>query len=239
MANTADKRVGVEIISVPEHLAGGREKIEHLLDAAVRHINATYTRKGMEVVLEVGKYVLDTFFDGDSASFREHAGSHVTFRQLAERDDLQMSHVWIWRAVGVVDQLHVLPEAAATQLPYTHHTLLLPLKSEKKKRTLAERAIEDGWSKRKLEDEVKKARKKERGAKKVGRPALPAFVRTLNKLAKLSVDDADLWGGQDDIDTLAPEEAERLWKAAAGMKLRCEELQKKLQPKVPGFTERG
>jgi len=229
--------VPVEVIDTPEQLRGGREVDPGLLDGAVERINEIYVRKGMETVLGVGRYVLDTFFDGDAANFRDHAKGHATFRQLAEREgDLHMSHVWIWRAVSIVDQLQALPEGADTQLPYTHHTLLLPVKSEKKKAKLAQKAMDEGLSKRDLEAEVRKVRTKEKGASKAGRPPLPRFVKTVHKIEKLAVDDEELWGDLEDFDKLDSDEADRLYKAVTGMKLRCERVQEVLQDKVPGFS---
>ena len=224
-----------EIIDVPGELSGGREVSDALLDHAVTWLNQTYVRRGMETVQEIGRFVIDTFFAGHVDSFREHGRNHVSFRALAKREDLRVSYQWLWRAVSIVLQLEALPEAAATKLPYTHHTLLLPIKDEKKKAKLANKAMEKGLSKREFELAVRKVRDKERGGSRVGRRPLPRFIKTINKLEKLAVESDDLWGDIEEIGVLGGEEAQRLYSAVTGMKLRCERLQAELQPRVPGF----
>ena len=41
---------------------------------------------------------------------------------------------------------------------------------------------------------------------------------------------------QDKLDSISTDEAEALWKSVTGVKLKCEELQKKLAAKMPGFS---
>jgi hypothetical protein len=68
-----------------------------------------------------------------------------------------MNHLWLWRAVAVVGQLEALPPAAATQLPLTHHALLLPLQDDASKRDPAEQALARGWSKHQIAPRVDRA----------------------------------------------------------------------------------
>jgi hypothetical protein len=210
------------------------EPSDDLLDEAVDRINRIFVRQGVEVALDVGRYVLDTFFDGDPDRVGDRGKDSPTFQALSAREDLRMRPGWIWRAVRLVVQLQALPEAAATELPYTHHTLLLPIHSEDAKAELAQLAIDEGLSTREFEAKVKEARRAEKTDKRGGRKPLPAFVKTIRKVGRLVQDD-DLWGDQEGIDDLDPEGAEVLYRAVTSMKLRCEELQKALQHKVPGF----
>lgn len=227
------------VIDVPARLGGGREIAPELLDSAVAWLNDTWTRKGMEVVLEVGRYILDTFFAGEPDSFQKHGREHATFRQLAERTDLRVSHLWIWRAVSIVVQLRALPEGAATRLPYTHHALLLPLKDQGWKAKLATRAMDRGLSKRAFEKEVAKARADERRTGGPGRRPLPRFVKTLNRVEKLATGDEDLWGDLDDVAELDMEQAKRLYAAADSMKARCDAVQEAIRTGVDGFETEG
>jgi len=126
----ADKTETTETITPSEILAPGtgeglpgeQEADSVLLDQAVAHINQLYIAKGLETARVIGEYVLTTFFGGDTETFRAKGSKHTSFRALAEREDLHVSHVWIWRAVSVVDQLQLLPEDVAGSLPFTHHT---------------------------------------------------------------------------------------------------------------------
>lgn len=224
-----------ELVRAQQALPGELEADPELLDQAVHDINRIYREKGLETVLALGQYVLDTFFGGNSANFRSRSGEHATFRELAEREDLQVSAPTLWRAVSVVDQYKQLPEPVAKALPPTHHTLLLPLKDEKKKIELARTAADEGWSKEQLEAEVKKAK----GKSKAGRPALPRFVKTIHKWENLLEKEDESFGDLEDVEELDAKEAEALWKTVTGVKLKCEELQKALQRKVPGFERQG
>jgi len=166
-------------------LPGEQAVDEALVDQVVTRLNRIASVKGIETARDVGEVVLGTMFGGDSANFRRRGEDHVSFRALAARaesGDLHVSHIFIWRAVSVIDQLRLLPENVRDALPYTHQTLLLPVKDEKAKVRLAEQAAEGGWSKRKMEEEVQKIRAKEKGDSKAGRPALPMFVKGLTRL---------------------------------------------------------
>lgn len=207
------------------------ELVEDPLDDLVTRINAIYVRKGLEVILEVGRFVLETVYDGDADIVSGRGTNHPTFRALAERKDLLMSHSSIWRAVRIVVQLPALPPEAETRLPYTHHTLLLPVHDERAKAELAWIAIDEGLSSRDFGDRVKEARRAKKTDKRGGSKRLPAFVRTVRKVGKL-VEDEDLWGDLDAIDGMKAEEAEALYDAVAGMRLKCEEIQAALQRRL-------
>lgn len=220
-----------DLVPAQQVLPGETETDRELLDQAVHDLNRIYTEKGLETVLALGQYILDTFFAGNPATFQARGSEHVTFRELAARDDLHVSYATLWRAVSVVDQMKQLPEPVARQLPPTHHAALLPLKDEKKKAELATKAVDKGWSKQELEREVRKVK----GKSAAGRPPLPRFVKTVHHFGKLLQDADETFGDLEDVDDLDPQEAQALWQSVTGMKLKCEELQKALQRKVPGF----
>lgn len=169
--------------SIEPVLPGEAEVEAELLDQAVQTINQIHAGKTLETARMVGEYVLQTFFADDPESFRARGKKHVSFRELAKRDDLHPSYAFIWRAVSVVDQLRLLPEDVVAALPYTHHAALLPVRDEGAKKRLAQRAAEKGWTSRKLLDEVRKVRAKEKGAHKAGRPPLPAFVKVVRRIS--------------------------------------------------------
>ena len=196
---------------VPEIvLPGEAEADESLIDQAVDELNRRYAVKGLETMRAIGEYVIQYFFDGDPDNFREKGKKHVSFRELAKHPNLRVSYNFIWNAVSVVDQMRLLPENIAEALPPSHHKLLLPIKSEKKKVALAEKAVEKGLSKRDLEKEVAKVREKEKGDSRAGRPPLPAFVKGLTRLKKavdLAVSDEI---GDDVFDHFKIEDAKEL-----------------------------
>jgi len=162
---------------------------EEAVDRAVQELTQLYQAKGLETARLIGEYLISTFFGGDPAAFHDHEKEHASFRELARRDDLPVSASFLWNACAVVEQLRLLPEDIAGALPLSHHKLLLPVKDPEMKAELAREAVAQGLSKRDFEEEVKKARASETTPRegKVGRPALPGFVKGLTRL-KAAVD---------------------------------------------------
>ena len=162
----------------PNPLPGETAVRRELIDSAVHEINRLYVTKGLEAARGIGDYVLRTFFDGKTQNFRKRGRKHVSFRKLAEREDLRVSHMFIWNCVAFVDQLKMLPSDLANALPVTHHTLLLPVHDEKMKVTLARKAVRENLSKRELAVEVLRIRKqKSNGGPRRGRPPSPRSRR--------------------------------------------------------------
>lgn len=156
-----------------------------LVDQAVVDLNRIYVTKGFETARAVADYVVHAFFDGDPQNFRDRGNGHVSFRQLAKRDDLRVGWQFIWNAVAVVEQLDKLPSGASESLPLSHHKLLLAVKDDDQKKALAEAAVQENLGKRELEDRVKAARKQNEVASKAGRPPLPGFVKAFTALKKV------------------------------------------------------
>ncbi len=166
-------------------LPGQYRSTEDDLDEAVETINHIVARKGLETALEVGQYLLDSFFGGDAEAFRQGADAHVSYRALAERDDLAVSYSWLSRAVGVVEQVKLLPEDVAYRLSLTHHYKLLAVRDEGVKRKLATEAAEQGLTRRDLERRIRQEKEAVRGKTNVGRPTLPAVMKAARKTRKL------------------------------------------------------
>jgi len=159
-----------------------------LIDSAVREINRLYVTKGLEAARGIGEYVLRTFFDGKTQNFHKRGKKHVSFRKLAEQDELRVSYGFVWKCVAFVDQLKVLPSDLANALPVTHHTLLLPVHDEKTKIVLARKAVRENLSKRELASEVRRIRKqKSNGDTRRGRPPTPPIARLLHSFGRLAV----------------------------------------------------
>ena len=94
----------------PAQLAGEDQLDETLLDKAVAEINRIYVSKGLETARAIGNYVVGAFFGGDLESFRQREKKHVTFRALANREELHVAYNTIWYSVAVLGQLRQLPE---------------------------------------------------------------------------------------------------------------------------------
>ncbi|MCP4545624.1 MAG: sigma-70 family RNA polymerase sigma factor [bacterium] len=142
--------------------AGKPEKAGELIpvdtdkvDAAVRYINERTIQSGIELAREVGDYVLETFFDGDFASFTNPSRSKSTsFRALLERQDLLLGHAPIYGFGRVSHQLKTLPAEVVSRLTLIQHRALLPLPDPDRKEAMARRALDEGWSAEELEARV-------------------------------------------------------------------------------------
>jgi len=195
---------------------------------------------GMSVAAHgVGEYLLDTFFDGDPKKYRtrDKDGS-PSFDALLKHPDLErlsLSRTGLYDCVRVWIQYQELGLPGLQQLPLSHQVALLPAPAKVKEK-LVEAAIEQGMSVRALKDEVGKARKKNRGKNKAGRPALPVFVKSIHALGKFMKDPEGSFADLEKIDDLDESQAQELYRTVTAMKLQCEKLQKELQRKVPGFT---
>ncbi len=224
--------------AVPEKslgdLPGGASLDESKVDLAVMEINRIHNQKGVEAARETGLFLEKHFFAEDLEAAERLGKEHVSFRTLAEREDLNVSASFLWYSLHLLKQLRQLPEPVGQALSISQHRLLLPLKDREKKKELAAKAIEDGWTVERLAAEVQK----KKGKSNAGRRPLPAFRKTINgwkKLLEPADGKADPFGDLDGVDMLTEQEAQELWQLVTGMKLRCEDLQKALEPVTPGF----
>ena len=162
-------------------LPGERVLRGDLIDQAVREINRIYVLKGLEAAKGIGEYLLRTFFHDDPEEFRTKGRKHLSFRRLAERPDLRVSYMHLWRCVSVLDQLKALPAELADALPVTHHVLLLPVHDERLKVLLARKAVRQNLSKHDLRAEIRRLRPLVAAANGTGtprgRPPVPPVVR--------------------------------------------------------------
>ena len=121
---------------------------------AVEEINAMTLRHGLEGVVALGRWVLETFFGGDSERFEVERGSQPTWRALGRHPALGVSTTELWYAVRIVEQLDELPRRIGRALTPSHHRLLLTVEERRTKRRLARAAVEGGWGVRELAAEI-------------------------------------------------------------------------------------
>lgn len=186
-------------------LPGEGVVVDQLVADAVAKLNHIYAAKGLETARDVGEYIIQTFFGGDPERFHERGKDHMSFRALAQHDDLQVSASFLWHACAVVEQLRLLPEDVGSALPLSHHRLLLSVKDPDEKERLARGAVERRLSKRDLEAEVVALRPAVAPESKPGRKALPPLAKGLTQLKK-----AVALAGSGDVASLDREKAKAL-----------------------------
>lgn len=175
------------------------------LDEVVDTINRLYIAGGLQVALSIGRYLIDTFFGGDPQVFRDVGRKATSFRKLAARDDLRVSHSFLWYACSIVGQLDEIPQEVREALPISHHRALLPLRDAEAKAVLARRIVDEDLSRREVEGEVRRLREAAGQVSRGGRPPLPAVVKVVNRIAA-----AVRAGGESAVDSLDPTQAREL-----------------------------
>lgn len=140
----------------------------------VETVNAVARGEGLVAALDLAECLLDAFFDGDPGAWRDDGASHPDFRAFLRDPRLEPSATSVWYALGVWEQYHALPPEIAEVLSLAHHRALLPVRDPTRKLELARASASEGWSKRRLEKEVRAV--PEDDARR-GRPRTPAFVR--------------------------------------------------------------
>ncbi|MGH7897906.1 MAG: hypothetical protein ACREQQ_08130, partial [Candidatus Binatia bacterium] len=131
----------------------------------------------------IGDYLLREFFGGDPRAVAERRPDKMnSFRDLAARDDLVVGYVTLWRAVKLsVQDGQLAIVSSMKQLTPTHKITLLPIHDLGEKRELARRAAEEGWSDKRLNQEVRRRRKP---APADGEDSLAAMLRCLRQVAR-------------------------------------------------------
>jgi hypothetical protein len=153
-----------------------------LVDQAIDEINRLWVLKTLDAVLAIGDCVLRLFFGGDSAHYRSRARKHASFRFLAGHDDLGPSASFLSRAVGTFEQARTLPPEVVAGLTAANHSQLLAIRDLEYKRTLAQRAVRERWSARRLAAVIRSEREDTMGPRPGRRPT-PDLVRGLRQIA--------------------------------------------------------
>ncbi|MDY0062044.1 MAG: hypothetical protein RBU45_19695 [Myxococcota bacterium] len=172
-----------EALTVPgSDLRGTGEVDDQLLEEAISEVRRIQTQKGIEAAFEIGTYILNTFFGGDLTLFRKASKDHKTYRALSSTEGMP-SHSWLYKAVHVAQLLPTYPQQVREALPFSHHALLLPEHDPEKRIEYAQKAVTAGWTKRTLEEELRKAREA-KGGKRRGAPPLPPLVKNLRQMVR-------------------------------------------------------
>ena len=124
------------------------------LDDAVAEVNRLTLKSGLKAVERLGRYLLETFFEGDTGRFVGEHGAHATWRALERHPQLTPAASTLWYAVRTVEQLEELPAEVGRQLTANHHRPLIHLDAGLKLE-LAWAVVREGWSVRRLRAEIK------------------------------------------------------------------------------------
>jgi hypothetical protein len=187
---------------------------EERVEAAVRWINRKVQSTVHFGLLQIGYYLLNTFFGGsvEEALSRNPHKQH-SFRRLCRRPDLLISSTHLVSSVKLVVQEKQLGEDRDFQkLAVSHKIALLGVGSLETKRALARRAAGEGLSVRALNGEVRRLRGGEAGDD--SRRWLRRLRRALDEVQELAQ--------QARLEDLSPTEVQALDRAVSETRRRLQ-----------------
>lgn len=141
-------------------------------DEVVRHVNRLVAKRSLDAALELGTYLLQQFFDGRPEVFSARRGRLKSYKALAAHPGLHVSHTHLHYCLRVVVQVGQMPERLWRPLSLSHHKKLLTVDDPRLRDLWAERAINMGWSARRLQAEIRAGTGD--GASPSTHPAAPA-----------------------------------------------------------------
>jgi hypothetical protein len=188
----------------------------------------------VDQALEIGRVVLDTLYGGDLLAWRSRAAKAHSLRALARRDDLSVSSSGLYRAVALYELAQNLGGLERwSTLGISHLRLVLGLPSTEQRRLL-DAAVGNGWTVAELEREAVAVRKRGPGQLgRGGRPRLPRFVKSVNRLRK-AAEGAELFADVEAAAEMSPERLAEIRDVLATIRVRCEALDDALERATTG-----
>lgn len=188
----------------------------------------------VDQALEIGRMVLDTLYGGDLLAWRSRAAKAHSLRALARREDLSVSSSGLYRAVALYElaqNLGGLERWSTLGISHLRLVLGLPICEQ---RRLLDAAVGNAWTVAELEREAVAVRKREpeqlgRG----GRPRLPRFVKSVNRLRK-AAEGAELFADVEAAAEMSPERLAEIRDVLATIRVRCEALDHALERATAG-----
>ena len=156
-----------------------------LVDDAVAEINLAQKLGNLETARRIGKIVVERFFGDDVDAFHSGHRKNVTYRALAEHEDLEPSYSSLWYAVAVYDHFQKIDEKIASALTLAHHRVLAHVRDPEVRAKLANSAVKEKLTAEQLQTNIRDSEPEpEADAPKRGRPRLPEVVKGLAKAEK-------------------------------------------------------
>jgi hypothetical protein len=204
------------------------------LDELVARLAEQGKDASVDQALEIGRMVLDTLYGGDLLAWRSRAAKAHSLRALARRDDLSVSSSGLYRAVALYELAQNLGGLERwSTLGTSHLRLVLGLPIPEQRRLL-DAAAGNAWTVAELEREAVAVRK--RGPKQLGRggrPRLPRFVKSINRLRK-AAEGAELFADVEAAAEMTPERLAEIRDVLATIRVRCEALDHALERATAG-----
>lgn len=190
--------------------------------AAYEEIARLHRSATLEYAIASGRVIVERFFGGDLAAWRERGPADASLRKLAALldDDRTpgLTPAGLYRAVEFYDLEQRVGISGRRQLTATHVRAVIGLPPGRQESLLG-RAEAHDWTAERLEREAAKHRKPTRP----GRPRNPAFVNALNQMRRLAVSD-EAFGDLASVGALDDDDAADLEAALAAIRARCDAM---------------
>ena len=198
---------------------------ESEMDALASRIASLHRQTTLAFAVELGRIVIEGLYGGDLALWRSRAKSDGSLRKLAARlatrGVVGLSATALQQAIATLDLDRRVAVASRPQLTVTHVRAVVGLPDANQEQLLGTAESKD-WSATKLEREAAKVRAKL--ASRPGRPAMPMFVKSVNRWERELKDRRALFAGLETAAKLPSEDRARLRETAAAMRAHCDAL---------------
>jgi hypothetical protein len=217
--SSTSSRPDVVQASILEELAGSLARMGK--DASV------------EQAVEMGRMVIERLYAGDLGAWRSRGPKAHSLRTLARRSDLPVSSSALYRSIALFELstgLGGLERWTAAGLGISHLRLVLGLAKQEQRRLL-DLAVERSWTVAELEREAVAVRERgpARSTRRGGRPRLPRFVKSVNRLRKAAEAPDELFGDLDAAAEMSPERVAEIRDMLSTIRVRCAELDRALE----------
>ena len=202
------------------------------LDGLAAELSALGKDASVEQAVAIGRLVVERLYGGDLSAWRSRGPKAHSLRALARRSDLPVSSSALYRAIALyelITRLGGVERWSKAGLGISHLRLVLGLSVEDQRRLLDE-AVRNSWTVAELEREAVRARRRNpTRASRGGRPRLPRFVKSVNRLRKAAEAPDELFGDLDAASRMSEEDLAEIRDALATIRVRCAELDRALE----------
>lgn len=159
-------------LAILEQLDGGMSWDKNLTQTVIYKVQRVNDSAKLLRYRDVGAVILEAFFGGSFEKYQQTQGVHASYQSLLESG---LKKHEIYYGIRIWKNFKDLGTALAKNLSYTHHRHLTQIRDKHEKKELAQQAVDEGWSHKKLLAAVKKLRGGK--GKSPGRPPHPVFRR--------------------------------------------------------------
>lgn len=213
------------LTSVPAERAAPSTEV---IDATVHRLCALQEKARLDLVLAIGRIVVEDIYGGDLEHLRSRDRKLHSLRSLAAHPDLPFSATTLYYSVNVYELTERLGGVHAREhLTATHYRLALAV-PEEQQADLLNSANEQRWTTRQLEEEASRLQK--RVGRSGGRPPLRGVVKAVGALHRVLETRKEDLLDFGDIETLGTDEAHELFSRVMDVAAELERVKEALRP---------